>query len=333
MLHIKNKFFLWLVVLFTITLVLLSGCGQQKSPTPNMPNLNGTVLKGVTITPKSFQSNDFTDFFVKAKQAGQIVAWAGDWNELGGDKNGPEVTAELASTYDYTPVIEVQFFTQSNGQLLRPFDEKTKSDYKAKAVAFAEQYKPAYLGFGIETNVLSEKSPAEFENFVQFYGEVYDAVKAKSPNTKIFTVFQLEKLKGLGFFGTPNSQAEWSLLDKFPKSDILAFTTYPGLVYKSPSEIPADYYSDILTHTSKPIAFTEIGWHSAAEPVGWESSEEKQAEFVSVFFNRTKNLNPEFVVWSFLYDQNTTKPFDSMGLFSSNGNPKLAWNIWVASKN
>lgn len=322
MLHTKNKFFVVLIVIA----ILLSGCNQQQ---PNLPNQSSGVLKGVTLTPKSFESADFTDFFVKAKQAGQLVAWAGDWNELGGDKNGPEVVTELASTYSYIPVIEAQFFTQSNGQLLRPLDAATKAEYKAKAVAFAEQYKPKYLGLGIETNILYEKSQTDFEDFAEFYGEVYDAVKQKSPNTKIFTVFQLEKMKGLGFFDSGNSEAKWFLLDKFPKSDIIVFTTYPGLVYKSPSEIPSDYYSEISTHTSKPVAFTEIGWHSAPEPTGWESSETEQAEFVSVFFNNTKNLNKEFTIWSFLYDQNTIEPFDSMGLFSINNNPKISWSIWT----
>lgn len=309
-----------------VILFLFSGCAS-KSEVQN--NQNVTILKGVTLTPKSFQSADFTDFFVKAKQAGRIVAWAGDWNELGGDKNGPEVTIELASTYAYVPVIEVQFFTQSNGQLLRPFDATTKSEYKAKAVAFAEQYKPKYLGLGIETNILYEKSQTDFEDFVKFYDEIYDAVKQKSPNTKVFTIFQLEKMKGLGFFGSENSQAQWFLLDKFPKSDIIAFTTYPNLVYRSPSEIPSDYYTEISLHTAKPVAFTEIGWHSAPEPTGWESSEIEQAEFISVFFNHTKTLNKEFILWSFLYDQNTTKPFDSMGLFSVNGNPKTSWAVWT----
>ncbi|MFH1221985.1 MAG: hypothetical protein V1492_02780 [Candidatus Micrarchaeota archaeon] len=337
----KTKIYV-LAALLMIAVLLFSGCINPGNPGANTTNnhTNNTqpvaMLKGVSLSPKSFQAADFTDFFSKAKQAGNAVSWAGDWNEPGKEQGGPAVVAGLATTYSYTPIIELQFFTQSDGKLLRPLDDANKAAYKSSAVAFAEKYKPKYLGIGIEVNTLYEKSPEDFNNFVQFYSEVYDAVKAKSPNTKVFTVFQLEKMKGMngGLFGGQNdaSKAEWSLLDKFPKSDVVAFTTYPDLIYKNPSDIPADYYSEIKLHTSKPIIFTEVGWHSAASPAGWESSDAEQAEFVGKFFTLTKDLNKEMVIWSFLYDQNTIEPFNSMGLYSSDGTAKSAWSKWIEAK-
>jgi hypothetical protein len=339
-------------------LLLLSGCTGQKQNQTTIVNVasvqantttNQTtnsltaqtppiskMQKGVSLSPKSYNSSDFTNFFVKAKQTGTIISWAGDWKEMENEQNGgPKVITELASTYNYTPLVEAQFFTQSTGQLLRPLNSSTKQSYKESAARFAEKYKPAYLGIGIEVNVLYEKSPNDFDDFVQFYPEVYDAVKAKSPNTRVFTIFQLEKMKGMngGLFGGKNDQnkTQWLLLNKFQKSDIIAFTTYPGLVYGNPSEIPSNYYSEIRNYTSKPIVFTEIGWHSVASPDGWESSEAEQAEFVTVFFNLTNSLNSEFVVWSFMYDPNTIEPFNSMGLWSSNENAKAVWNAWMNS--
>lgn len=140
-------------------------------------------------------------------------------------------------------------------------------------------------------------------------------------------------MKGLsgGLFGGINdpTKSQWSLLDRFPKSDIIAFTTYPGLIYENPSEIPADYYSEIKSHTVKPIAFTEIGWHSGTGPTGWESSDAEQAGFVTTFFSLTEELNKELVIWSFLYDQDISEPFNSMGLRRSDGNAKPAWDSWV----
>lgn len=295
-----------ILVFMFISIIFISGCSQQEISEKEM-------LKGVSLSPKSFQSGDFTDFFEKAKQTGTIITWAGDWNELSNTQTGgPAVLAALSTNYNYIPIVEAQFFTQSNSQLLRPLDESTKQIYKDSAVAFAEKYKPRYMGFGIEINTLYEKSP----------------------DTKVFTIFQLEKMKGLnsGLFGGSNDKAQWSLLDKFPKSDIIAFTTYPGLIYKNPSDIPADYYTEIQLYTSKTIAFTEIGWHSAASPVGWESSDSEQAEFVEVFFNLSKDLNKELVVWSFLYDQNTIEPFNSMGLIPQEGRTKSAFDAWILSK-
>jgi len=319
--------------------VVIYGCtSKQIAEQPPRVEQPSRLLKGVSLSPKSFQPADFTDFFQLENQTGEIVSWAGDWNELSNAQGGaPSVVAGLASRYEFIPVIEAQFFTQSSGKLLRPLDDAAKRIYTTSAATFADKYKPRYLGFGIEVNILYEISPADFDAFVQLYNEVYDAVKARSPDTKIFTIFQLEKMKGLngGLFGGVNdlAKAQWALLDRFPMLDLIAFTTYPGLIYKSPSGIPADYYAEIKTHTAKPVAFTEIGWHSAASPKGWESSDLEQAEFVSRFFNLTQDLNMELVIWSFMYDQDTSEPFNSMGLRRrSDGTAKPAWEEWLKAR-
>ncbi|MCL4416725.1 MAG: hypothetical protein M1365_08535 [Actinobacteria bacterium] len=296
------------------------------------------ALKGVSLSPKSFNPADFTDFFEKVKQTGEIVSWAGGWYELSNTQSGgPVVVASLASEFGYVPIIETQFFTQSSGRMLRPLDNNTKQIYKTSAADFADKYKPEYFAIGIEVNTLYAKSSADFDNFTQFYSEISNVVKAKSPGTKVFTIFQLEKMKGLddGLFGGTNdpAKAQWTLLDRFSKSDIIAFTTYPGLIYKDPSEIPTDYYTEIKLHTLKPIAFTEIGWHSDDSPEGWESSNAEQAKFVEVFFSLMGDLNKEFVIWTFMYDQDTFEPFRSMGLRSRiDGTAKPAWDEWLNVK-
>lgn len=325
-----------IVLLIVVTCTLsVSGCIHQEgtiTESETESEFSQETLKGVSLSPKSFESADFVQFFEKAQQAGEIIMWAGDWNELTVDNGGPRVITELASTYEYTPLVEVQFFTQSSGQLLRPLNEETKNQYVTSAVAFCEKYKPPYIGFGIETNVLYMKSPDDFYEFVEFYSKVYDAVKVTSPETQVFTVFQLERMKGLngGIFGGVNDpdEAHWFLLDLVP-SDITVFTTYPGLIYTDPSEIPADYYTEIASHTKKRVAFTEIGWHSAAYPPGYESSEAEQAAFVETFFELTKDVDLELCIWSFLYDQDIIEPFNTMGLYDTNGNAKQAWNTWI----
>jgi hypothetical protein len=285
-------------------------------------------MKGVSLTPRSSQEDDFLDFFERAKQTGNIVTWAGDWNELGKIGGSPQVLTEIVSTYDLIPFVEVT--PQSNGVLLRPLNETIKQIYKNDVVAFAGKYKPAYLGLGIEINLLYEKSPEDFDEFVEFYNDVYNFVKAESPNTKVFTIFQLEKMKGYTIWSNELAKPDkeqWFLLEKF-KIDICAFTTYPCLIFKDPSEIPRDYYTEISNYTTKPIAFTEIGWHSEASPLGWESSEAEQAEFIETFHSITKDMNVEITIWSFLYDQKTIEPFRSMGLLREDGTARPAWDFW-----
>ena len=318
--------------------VLAGGCIQNDNREQYQPAQSTTTLKGFSLSPKSFQQDDFTEFFETARLGGGgIISWNGDWNELGttGANGAPYVIAALSSKYGYTPLIELQLFSQDDGMLIRQLNETTRERYKESVVAFSKKCKPEYIAVGIEVNVLYEKSPEDFREFAGFYEEVYDAVKAESPNTKIFTVFQLEKMKGLngGLFGGENnvSDSQWHILERFPKADIIAFTTYPGLVYKDPSEIPKEYYSEIRLHTSKPVAFTEVGWHSSARPIGWESNGPEQAEFVGRFFNLTHGLGAEFTVWSFLYDQDVQEPFNSMGLRFANGTMKQAWDAWIVA--
>ncbi len=323
------------VLAIALFAILAAGCaGSEGSGTPapkpatGPGEANALHTKGVTLTPRSFSQADFSDFLSKAKEAGGVVGWAGDWDELAKSDGGPAVVAGLAERYNYTPVIELQFFDQKNGSLLRPLDNATKERYRSEAVAFAAEHKPPYLGLGIEVNTLYERSPEDFDGFASFFSDVYDSVKAVSPETKVFTVFQLERMEGLGggLYGS-NGSEEWQLLDRFPKSDIVAFTTYPGLFYKDPSDIPSGYYQAIRSHTSKPIAFTEVGWHSAASPAGWESSESEQASFAEKFLNQSGS--PRFEIWSFLYDQNASEPFSSMGLYGGDGKAKEAWQRWV----
>jgi hypothetical protein len=313
-----------------LAFLLLQGCAPSEKG--SLPTTEAKILKGITLSPQSFQAGDFTAFFEKAQMAGSVISWSGDWMELEKVNGGPTVIMELADKYHYRPLIAVQFFEQKNGRLLRTLDSATKQRYLDSAVAFTKKHRPPYLALGIEVNVLYEKSPEDFAQFASLYNEAYTAIKAVSPQTKVFTIFQLEKMKGLsgGLFGGKNDpqKAQWPILKSFSHLDLLAFTTYPGLIYRSPGDIPPDYYSEIKAYAASPLAFTEIGWHSAASPTGWESSEREQSEFVAFFSRKSAELTPEISIWSFLYDQKTIEPFCSMGLFDSEGKEKLAWKEW-----
>ena len=316
----------------------LCGCRRELPLLPETVAQPTVVLKGVSLSPKSPQGTDFTEFLNNVQQTGDILTWAGDWRELSNIQTGtPDVIASRASTYRYIPVIEVQFFDPSTGELLRPLDDSTKISYRNSIVDFADFYRPAYIGVGVEVNILYEKHQQEFDLFVQFYDEVYGAIKNVSPATKVFTIFQLERMKGLrgGLLGGANdtTDTEWFLLNRFPRLDLAVFTSYPGMIYRSPTEIPSRYYADISLHTTKRIAFTELGWHSEASPQGWESSESEQSQFVTVLLSAVADLDREFLVWTFMYDQDTAEPFRSMGLRRrSDGVAKLAWQTWINNR-
>ena len=306
---------------------------QTMNTTITTPHPKANTLRGVSLSPCSYASSDFTYFFTKAKQAGNIVTWSGYWMELSNPKGAPYVVAQIAAANGLKPVIIAQFFTQSTGKLLRPLNDSVKQKYEVGAAAFAKAYKPEYLGFGIEINALHETNPADYASFKAFFAKVVKVVKQVSPDTKVFTVFQLERLRGLrgGLFGGKNDPTinDWVLLGDFPDADLLAFTTYPCIVYNYPSDLPADYYTaEITQHASKPIAYTEAGWFRVGF-AGWESSPEEQARFLALYTEKTSPLNPELLVWSFLYDQAVPQPFTSMGLLGKDDSTSPAWEAWL----
>jgi len=328
-------------LLALILCMSFAACGQPPERPFYAPLSDNTSaagrLWGVGFTPRSAQPNDIIAFFKTARGAGNAMVWAGDWKELEYARGFPTLLVEQCYINNLTVVIEVTAFNQSGGKLLRNLDEKTLQKYVAGAADFASKYRPRYLGLGVDTDALYTRSPADFDKFVKLFDRTCDAVKAVSPGTKILTVFQLEKMKGLngGLYGETNDLSNdlWFLLDKFPRADLIAFNTYPGMIYKTPFEIPADYFRGIKDHTSKQLAINGTGWQSAEGTSGWPGSEALQAEYVQAFLWRTRDLNFEFTAWSYLYDPTTLpEPFNSMGLLRGDGTPRWAWYGWQAGK-
>jgi hypothetical protein len=316
---------------------VLSSTSSAPGPTSTTitsPATASGALKGLTFSPRNYTQAGISDFFTKASASGGVVEWAGDWQQLGDQSGAPALVASQSSQDGLKAMIVVQFFSQSTGQLIRPLNSSNKANYVQMAANFAGRYKVAYFGVGIEVNVLYEKNLTAYQQFVGFFPQVYDAIKSSSPTTSVFTIFQFERLNGLqgGLYGGLNNQSnsEWQLIRQFPKEDVLAFTTYPGLIFHSPSDLPSDYYSSIASHSTLPVGFTEVGWQSANATVAWPSSQTDQAEFVSNYFRLTRGTSLAFTVWSFLYDPSGQAPFDSMGLFTASGTPKQAWAEWTS---
>jgi hypothetical protein len=299
---------------------------EPDTPTPTLEK----GLKGVSMSPRDYSETGFLDFFEKASSSGDLITWVGGWIQLGSPNASPQVVYGLRSVYPYEALVITAYIEQSSGTLLRPLDEETKQLYLESATSFAATYKPRYIGFGVEMNIIIQSNPEAYYEFKEFYPLVYAAVKEASPDTLVFTVWQLEQMKGLdgGLFGGVNdpASAQWGLLDDF-ESDIAAFTLYPCLVFDDPSEIPSDYLTEITEYTDLPIAFTEMGWFRDGFP-GWESSPEEQAVFIDRYYEQSEPITPVFTIWSFLYDQETFEPFSSMGLLDVNMTETAGWDAW-----
>lgn len=210
-------------------------------------------------------------------------------------------------------------------------------------------FHPRYLGLASEINTYMDFYPDDAQNFISLYNEIYAAVKAEAPDTKIFVTFQWDELNNM-IPGVPNrgqpNQTNWDQIKAFePNLDVWALSSYPSVIFKPGAEIPADYYARILTQTSKPLAIAEGGFTSKA--VGaFVFTPEDQIGFLNIVHNQ---IGSRLAFWVYLLlddlnldsytnymkshgvkvsDVDTLVNFASMGLVNSDGTPKPALDLW-----
>ena len=221
-------------------------------------------------------------------------------------------------------------------------DNKFRSAYRDWIIKTVQEYKPHYLNIAVEVNMYLQTYPEETENFISLYKQIYKDVKKISPETKIFTSFQYEVLKGI-FLGK-KKDPQWHLLKRFdPLQDLIGISSYPkfGIAPYDPSKLPLDYYYDLKQYSSRPLFFAEVGWYSS-ESVSPSSSDKKQANFIRKMVQMTEPLDLEAFIWIGLRDlkdipalgelKKTIPQFFSLGLQRTGGEGKEAWSVWKRLK-
>ncbi len=207
-------------------------------------------------------------------------------------------------------------------------DPLWRAAYKEAALNVVRAAQPPYLSLGNEVNRWYEKYGAEssnpngFQHYISLYEEIYSAVKAASPQTKVFCTFAREIV-------SEHRPADLAILSMFDpaKMDLIAFTSYPYAVQsiQLPSDIPPDYYTQAQVYMPGiPLAFTELGWPSL-EALGGESA---QADFLTQATGRLthdQGVTLELVGWAWLHDIDNN---DATGLLRRDGSEKLAYGVW-----
>lgn len=281
---------------------------------------------GFSLSPLSYDETGFEDFFVTASSSGSLVAWVGSWLDL---EQGGTLVYELAGEHGYVPIAVTGFASGEKGGRIIPDDPQQVVDTISQWVA---DHPVPYLGFGVETDThIWEHSEAEFERYAEIFSDVVEAVHSVSPNTLVFPGFQLERVRGLkgGLFNEEDTDPVWELFEMFPDADAIGFTTYPGLVFTDPAEMPDDYYAEIEEHVDLPIVFSELGWQAGGDLADWSGTAEKQARFVEMWVPELV-LRGDMVVWSFLWDQpRAPRAFVTMGLIDDRGAKRPAFDTWT----
>ncbi len=183
-----------------------------------------------------------------------------------------------------------------------------------------------YTALGSEVNTYFKSHPNDASNFITLYRETYRLLKSEFPQTRITSTLQYELLNGR-FDGNPR----WDIILQFgAQLDAVAITTYPSAFFENPDAIPNDYYLRLKQFTKKPIVVAESGWPTAGDP-SWHGSKENQKRFLARFIELTSKMNLKLLIWWFLHDstgEGYPAYFRSMGLRTSDGVAKPAWETW-----
>jgi hypothetical protein len=342
---------------FLLLVLFISGCvgkpadvggdfegATTKHSTYDMPITTRDFYMGVVPTPKNKPESTFDDLVNAYEEAGNIGEVAMVWVQPTGIGKFEKLKQNKAITalrnYWLKPVVTLSFATISEvpGEGLKYAieapagvnadlsDPEFRQLWVSEASNIAGEFKPEYFSLGNEINDYFYLNPGHLDDYITLFDEACTAIKQASPQTKVFVVLSYTHL-------IENDQFDF--FTKFDDcADMIGLTTYPWKHYKDPSGIPDDYYTRIEQHTSKPIAFTEIGWISSA---GQGSSEQEQAEFLVRFLELTDGMDVEMINWLFLHEvelsgivAKVTQPETStISLKNADGSKKEIYDLWL----
>ena len=217
------------------------------------------------------------------------------------------------------------------------------------ALWIAREFHPAYLGLASEINTYADAHPEDFQDYVSLYREVYDAVKAETPDTDVFVTFQWEDLNNLlpgAAEGREPYHVNWDQVEAFePELDLWVISSYPFVAFRSGAQIPDDYYTPLLGRTSRPLAVAEGGYSS--ESIGpFPGTPRDQVDYLSAIHDQ---IGERLRFWVYLLltdfnqdsynqamrqdgrsqeDMNTLGMFSAVGLQEESGEPKPALEVW-----
>lgn len=205
----------------------------------------------------------------------------------------------------------------------------------ADALFVARNVRPTYLVIGHEVNVVFERNPEAYTEFVSIYSEAYDAVKEAVPETEVLTSFQYEELLGVIPWQPPHAP-RWELLEDFDgRLDQFGITTYPSFAFAVARKVQPFYYDQISERTNLPVAFVSAGYASGVGREGFNTSTPaEQRRFLQRLFGDADELGASLLVWLLSRDlaYANDPPEDlvkTLGLQAVDGTPKEAWPAWL----
>jgi hypothetical protein len=151
--------------------------------------------------------------------------------------------------------------------------------FRRYAVVVDSIVRPQHLGLALETNLIRGIAPASLYAAVRQVANAAAAdVRAIDPIVKLSVSAQVDWAWGRLGGGNVYQGIEQDFID-FPFIDELGLSSYPYFGFDLPEDIPADYYSRLLSGRTIPVMVTEGGWSSATLG-SMASSEDEQRRYI-----------------------------------------------------
>lgn len=218
-------------------------------------------------------------------------------------------------------------------------DPDVRARFASLVEELAVEIRPAFLVIGVEVNFYAHLDPDGFRAFVKLYGHLRGRLRELRAPTRILVSFQYEDLLGHRPFESSVSKPSMKLVSVF-NPQLLALSTYPGLVHRTPADIPQDYFEPALA-LDRPVLILETGWHT-----GGSGSEAEQAAYVRRLLTLARTKCFQLVNWASAVDT-LAMPYPpedeaqrhgvptwagSLGLFDMTGRPKPAAAVWQEAR-
>lgn len=224
-------------------------------------------------------------------------------------------------------------------------DDSVKTAYLNYAKKMIEYFSPDYMILGVESNLLIRNNYSIWPQYVDLHKYVYTELKKVYPNLQLSV-----SLFCVPFFPQWSSEDNLEkqmagLNDLNPYLDFVSFSVHPFMSGLLAEQFPSDYFKNLFSITTKPIAISESSypaqvWQTLSEPIlTFNGSETKQANFLKLMLDESEKANAKFVIWFCVRDYDAlwnnllnqdplALVWRDTGLFDEYGNQRNAFGLW-----
>lgn len=238
---------------------------------------------------------------------------------------------------------------RSGAWALRSFSSpQVIAAYTNFALDMIDRFDPDYFNYATEISELMLNVPGQYDLFVTFAEQVYNAIKARHPDLPVLVSLALK---------SPDSGASDIIRRDFQRIadyvDIAGASVYPYAFFDagdaaSPEDLPGNWLSQITRLApDKPVTVTESGWIAENLNIprfnlSVQSTPARQLAFVERLLEQSQSLDAAFVIWftAVDYDEfwenelgrnDLTTIWRDTGLYDQNLNPRPALDTWQAA--